>query len=263
MKSRKKDLASLKSRSKKKKITNSRQNIKKSPIRSVKSRKIMEETRMDSRIEQETTLLSGKRSQEMYPAISVKSSNTHRRNKLIKKSKDRSELDRQKSPSYLGESKDSSRNFGSKNRSSKSPMRTIKTQSQKAREILELIANERTLSIYKLIVKSQETEYNHDRFDLNSLEFRSKLGGYGNTHKNPLSNSPESFFRTICLQFDILITGEAKVLVKEMDLDMFKILLEVMSTASECIDPCHLVNQVVHATGNSSGFKYVYLMVIN
>lgn len=252
MKSRKKDLANLKSKSKKKKVASSRQKIKKSPLRNPKSRKIMEETRIETNIDSESTRLSGKRPQDMYPAISVKSSNTHKRNRLVKESKDR--FDRTKSPSYRDVSKNSSKRHDSKNRESKSPMRAQKTQSQKAREILELIANERTFSIYKLIVKNQEKAYNHDRFNPKNLEFRSKLGGFAKAPINPLANSPESFFRTICLQFDILITGETKVLVKEMDINMFKILLKIMATAAESIDPWHVVNKITNTPGDNFSF---------
>lgn len=96
-----------------------------------------------------------------------------------------------------------------------------------------------------------ERQYNHDSFDPNQLEFLEvnpkKHYGAPIKNENPLRNSPPSFFRTICLQYDILKTADKAKLMKVIEFPQIAQLLEIFGTAAKCLSLRTLVNRVLLA----------------
>lgn len=119
------------------------------------------------------------------------------------------------------------------------------------KEIIELIINNRTNAIFNAILNGMDEQFNHDSFDPNQLEFLelSPKRHYGKPIKNenPLKTSPPSFFRTICLQYDILKTADKSKLMKVISFPQIAQLIEIYGSASKCLSLRTLVHRVLLA----------------
>lgn len=149
-------------------------------------------------------------------------------------------------------------------RGSRSPIKSIKSTSSKSKnkasekEIIVLILNTRTHSIFNAVLNSLEHKTKHDSFNQNTLEFvdvtkSKKLNVSGQSMKteNPLKNSPSSFFRTICLQLDILKTADKFKLVRVLDFSHLIQLIEIFDAATGCLSLKTLTSKVLTAPSKS------------
>lgn len=109
-----------------------------------------------------------------------------------------------------------------------------------------------------------DKQFNHDSFDPNQLEFIevSPKKHYGQMikHENPLKSSPPSFYRTICLQFDILKTADKVKIMKVISFPQIVQLIEIYGSAAKCLSLRTLVNRVLLA---QSKFNFFILIIFN
>lgn len=123
------------------------------------------------------------------------------------------------------------------------------------KEIIELIINNRTNAIFNAILNGMDDQFNHDSFDPNQLEFLelNPKRHYGKPIKNenPLKTSPPSFFRTICLQYDILKTADKSKIMKVISFPQIAQLIEIYGSASKCLSLRTLVHRVLLAQSTS------------
>jgi hypothetical protein len=155
-----------------------------------------------------------------------------------------------------------------KNKNSRSPIKSIKTTSSKSKgrasekEIIQLIINNRTNAIFNAILNGMDKQFNHDSFDPNQLEFievsPKKHYGAPIKHENPLKSSPPSFYRTICLQFDILKTADKMKIMKVINFPQIVQLIEIYGSAAKCLSLRTLVTRVLLAQSKNNLEYFFY-----
>lgn len=128
-----------------------------------------------------------------------------------------------------------------------------------------MIINNRTNAIFNAILNGMEKQFNHDSFDPNQLEFIevSPKKHYGQMikHENPLKSSPPSFYRTICLQFDILKTADKVKIMKVISFPQIVQLIEIYGSAAKCLSLRTLVNRVLLAQSKLFNFDKIIIFL--
>ena len=138
---------------------------------------------------------------------------------------------------------------------SQSPIPSQKSVSSKSKnkasekEIIGLIINKRTHSIFNAIGNTINLIENRDIFDNEQLDFidiNSKQFLSGNVKgEDPLKNSPSSFYRTVCLQLDILKTADKSKLVTVLDNEQMVQLIDIFETGAKCLSVKTFVSKVL------------------
>lgn len=104
------------------------------------------------------------------------------------------------------------------------------------------------------MLKNSSIEENHAMFERDEQDFvdiyaikKSKKG----SKENPLQNSPSSFFRTICLQLDILRTADKFKLIRELNEEHFLQLIEIYVCACDSLTSNTVVNSIIKEKSKS------------
>lgn len=99
------------------------------------------------------------------------------------------------------------------------------------------------------MLNNSNIEENHALFKREKLEFhdiyampRSKRV----SKENPLQNSPPSFFRTICLQLDILRTADKFKLIRVINESHYLELIEIYVYACESLTADTVINAIIN-----------------
>lgn len=98
------------------------------------------------------------------------------------------------------------------------------------------------------MLNNSNIEENHSLFKKKELEFLDILATPKNkkaSKENPLQNSPSSFFRTICLQLDILRTADKFKLIRAINESHYLELIEIYVYACESLTANTVVNAII------------------
>ena len=100
----------------------------------------------------------------------------------------------------------------------------------------------------------------HDLFKKESLDFVDIYSAKKNkklSKENPLNNSPSSFYRTICLQLDILRTADKFKLIRAIDEKHFIELVEIYVFACESLTSNTVISSIIKEKS-----KFIYRLCI-
>ena len=137
------------------------------------------------------------------------------------------------------------------------------------KEIVGLIINNRTYSIFNAILNTKKEIKNYETFNKKTFEFSNLIDQKEELQAmkanrietlvkrdNPLQDCPSSFYRTICLQLDILRNADKVKMAKIIGYQQLTQLVEIFYVASKCVKKTSLIESVLY---NTKGNYYIYI----